>query len=74
MNLKKDAYTPEALVAAGYEPQSVKTWIADGARAVPQRARLSVTGRKRTLQPTTHYVWGPDVMGFLGSSIPVTVK
>lgn len=62
VKLAKDGYAPEALVAAGFPSELVRRWIADGPRAVPMRARLNVRGRKRTKQPTTHYVWGPDAM------------
>jgi hypothetical protein len=62
------AWTPEALVAAGYTPEDVNRWLVDGPRAVPERARLSVTGRKRTPQPTRRYVWGPDLRFLAGGA------
>lgn len=54
------AYTPDALLDAGLPAPLVKRLLADGPRAVPERARVSVTGRGRTTEPTRHYVWGPD--------------
>ncbi len=60
MTFKKDAYTLNAVVEAGIAPALAKTLLADGPRCVPERARLSIHGRKRTTNPTTSYVWGPD--------------
>lgn len=59
MKLKRDAYTASALVEAGLDPALVARLLVDGPRAVPERPRLSLTGRKRGA-PTTTYVWGPD--------------
>lgn len=62
--LRDDAYTPGALIDAGVPADLVRTLIADGPRAVPERAREAMTGRKRS-QPTTNYVWGPDARRLL---------
>lgn len=59
------AWAPEALIEAGIESRAVRTWIADGPRAVPERARLSLRTRKRT-EPTRTYVWGPDLRFLAG--------
>jgi hypothetical protein len=64
LRLRDDAYTPGALIEAGVPAALVRTLIADGPRAVPERARESVTGRRRS-EPTTHYVWGPDARRLL---------
>jgi hypothetical protein len=61
----KDAYTLEAVIEAGLTPEQARLCLADGPRAVPERARVSMTGRKRT-EPTTRYVWGPDANWLLG--------
>lgn len=65
LRLADTAYTPDALIDAGLPAALVKRLLADGPRAVPERARVSVTGRARTTEPTTHYVWGPDAMTLL---------
>lgn len=57
------AWAPEALIAAGVPAARVRQLLADGPRAVPERPRLSVTGRRRA-DATTRYVWGLD-LGFL---------
>ncbi|MGE0363039.1 MAG: hypothetical protein AB7R67_20160 [Vicinamibacterales bacterium] len=54
------AWAPEAIVEAGVPAAQVRTLLADGPRAVPERPRLSVDGRRRG-EPTTRYVWGPDL-------------
>lgn len=68
MKLRNDAYTPEALMDAGIPPAVVKTLIADGPRAVPERPLLAVGGRKRDKLATTRYVWGPDAMVLLAET------
>lgn len=65
LRLADTAYTPDALVDAGLPAALVKRLMADGPRAVPERARVAVTGRKRTVEPTRHYVWGPDARTLL---------
>lgn len=60
---RQEAYTPEALINAGFDPKLVQRAIVDGRHATPERARTKVFGRGRT-EPTTFYVWGPD-FGFL---------
>lgn len=67
LHLRDDAYTPNALVDAGVPADLVRALIADGPRAVPERARESMTGRKRS-QPTVHYVWGPDARRLLSET------
>lgn len=56
---RPEAWTPEALVAAGFDAKLVQRAIVDGPSATPERARTKVHGRGRT-EPTTFYVWGPD--------------
>lgn len=56
---RAEAWTPEALVAAGFNAKLVQRAIVDGPHALPERARTKVFGRGRT-EPTTCYVWGPD--------------
>lgn len=65
MVLRKRAYTVQALVDAGIPAAVAVTLTASGPRAVPERALVSVTGRKRTKQPATSYCWGPDVNALL---------
>ena len=65
LRLADTAYTPDALIDAGLPPALVQRLLADGPRAVPERARVSVTGRKRTPEPIRHYAWGPDVRTLL---------
>lgn len=67
LTLRKAAYTVEAIVAAGVPGEVARTLVADGPRAVPERALVAVTGRTRTKQPITGYVWGPDAMALLAS-------
>lgn len=55
-----DAFTVECVIAAGIPADVARRAMADGPRATPQRARVSLDGRKRT-EPTIHYVWGPDL-------------
>lgn len=59
MRLRKDAYSLEAIIAAGVAPAVAKTLLADGPAAVPMRPRLALTGRRRGAE-TREYVWGPD--------------
>lgn len=56
---KKDAYTLDAVIAAGIPAPIARTLLADGPRAVPERPRESTHGRRRA-PLTTVYVWGPD--------------
>lgn len=56
---KKDAYSLDAVLESGIPRATAVKLLADGPRAVPERPRLSMHGRKRG-EPTTHYVWGPD--------------
>lgn len=60
-----DAFTVDAVIAAGIPATVARRAIVDGSRATPQRARLSLDGRKRT-EPTTQYVWGPDLKFIVG--------
>lgn len=60
-------WAPEALVAAGLPAETVRRCLADGPRAVPERPRLSTTGRKRG-PATTRYVWGPDLRFLTGGT------
>lgn len=60
------AWAPEALVEAGViTGEQARRFLADGKRAVPERPRLSVRGRKRG-EKTTRYIWGPDLRFLLG--------
>lgn len=61
----RDAFTPNALVDAGVPVALVNLLIADGRNAVPERPRVSITGRGRAEEETRRYVWGPDVAAFL---------
>lgn len=70
MKLGNDAYTPEALMDAGLDYKVVKTLLADGPRAVPERPRTTLTGRGREKEPTTRYVWGPDARVLLAERQP----
>ncbi len=63
--LRQAAYTVEALLDAGVPPTVVRTLVADGPRATPERALVSVEGCRRTKEPVTTYVWGPDAMALL---------
>ena len=65
IKLKSAAYTLEAIIGAGIHPDIARTLLADGPKAVPERAIVSGGGRKRTNEPTTLYVWGPDAMTLL---------
>lgn len=60
-----DAFTPECVIEAGIPPKLAHNAVVDGRRATPQRARESLSGRKRT-EPTTRYVWGPDLRFIMG--------
>jgi hypothetical protein len=62
---RKEAWTPEALIAFGLPRAVVYLMVAAGPKATPERARLSVTGRRRS-EPTTCYIWGPDIPFHLG--------
>ena len=62
--LRADAYTADALIEAGGPSAAARTLLADGPRAVLERPRLSLTGRRRG-PPTTVYVWGPDAARLL---------
>lgn len=57
---RPEAWTPDALVAAGFDQALVTRAIVDGKRAIPAKARTKIQGRGRT-EPTLHYVWGPDL-------------
>lgn len=59
MKFKNDAYTLDAVVQAGVPPQIARKLLADGPRAVSERPRLSISGRRRG-ELTQTYVWGPD--------------
>lgn len=60
-----EAWTIEACVEAGIPESVARRALADGPRATPQRARVSLHGRTRTA-PTTRYVWGPDLRFLTG--------
>ena len=59
--LKPVAWTPDALIDAGLDAKHVMCWRVDPKTATPERARLSIHGRKRTTATTTDYIWGPDL-------------
>lgn len=61
LTFRRAAYCPQALVDAGIPSHVVRTLLADGPRAVPERAYVGLHGRRRTPEPTREYVWGPDV-------------
>lgn len=63
---RKIAWTPEALVAAGFPPEKVRTMLASGRNNKPEFPRVSVLGWKKEKQATKHYVWGPDIRFHLG--------
>lgn len=67
LSLKADAYAPEALIDAGIPPRIVRCLMADGPKAVPERPRLSLSGRKRGHLTTAH-VWGPDALVLLSEA------
>lgn len=58
------AFTVEAVVEAGVPHETALLAIADGPRAVPTRARMTLTGRAWT-EPTRRYVWGSDLVFLL---------
>jgi hypothetical protein len=60
-----DAFTVDAVIAAGIPADVARRAVVDGRRATPQRARVSLDGRQRT-EPTTQYVWGPDLKFIAG--------
>lgn len=60
--LKKDAYTLDAIMELGVPSDVARMLLAD--TSIPERPRLSLSGRKRA-QPTTEYVWGPDAVQLL---------
>lgn len=62
---KPVAWDPDVLVQAGVPAEQVRVMLASGPRALPEQARTSLTGPGRT-DPTTRYVWGPDVPFLLG--------
>lgn len=62
---RKEAYTLDALAEAGVPEGLLRMMLVDSRRAPQERARLSMTGRKRT-EPTLDYAWGPDVNFLLG--------
>lgn len=62
---RKDAYTLDAIVEGGVDPKDARKFLVDSRRAEPERARVSISGRKRT-EPTLDYAWGPDVNFLLG--------
>jgi hypothetical protein len=62
----KHAWDPTVLIDLGIPAETVMTMIADGPRAVPERPRLNLDGRRRG-DRTTCYVWGPDIPVFLGT-------
>jgi hypothetical protein len=57
---RRAAYTLDALIEAGVDPQVAHTLLVDGRRAVPERALVSLYRRQRTPEPIQEYVWGPD--------------
>lgn len=59
MKFRTDAYSIGAVVEGGVPYAVARRLVADGPRAVPERPRLSIHGRKRG-EPTREYVWGPD--------------
>ena len=59
LKLRNDAYTPDALEEAGVPGDVVRTLLADGPNAVPEKPLLSLTSRRRG-ELTTRYIWGPD--------------
>ena len=61
----KHAWDPSVLTDLGVPADVVMKMIAAGPRAVPDRPRLSLDGRRRG-SPTTLYVWGPDIPALLG--------
>ena len=65
LRLRPTAYTLDAIIDAGIDPDVAWTLMADGPSAVPERPLLRVAGRRRELEPTTRYVWGPDAMTLL---------
>ena len=62
---RRCAYTVQAVVDAGVDPRVARTLLADGPRALPERAFTSLTGRRRTKEPIREYVWGPDAIVLL---------
>lgn len=59
-------WTVEALTGLGFDGAAVRTWTADGRRAVPELARKAMYTTETTVEPTRRYVWGPDIPFFLG--------
>jgi hypothetical protein len=57
--LQRAAYSPDALIDAGLSSDQARRLLADGPRAVPERPRVRLTGRRRG-PPTSTYIWGPD--------------
>ncbi len=60
-----DAFTVACVVAAGIPDSVARRAVVDGPRATPQRARIALGKRTRT-EPTTTYVWGPDLRFLVG--------
>ena len=60
LTFRRAAYTQEALVNVGVDPRIVRTLLAAGPRAIPERALITLHGRRRTAEPIQEYVWGPD--------------
>lgn len=63
-----DAFTVDCVIAAGIPSEVARRAVVDGPMATPQRARVSLDGRKRT-EPTTAYVWGPDLAFVAGRAL-----
>ena len=55
------AMLAQASENAGIDAKHVMLWRVDPKTATPERARLSLNGRKRTAGTTTDYIWGPDL-------------
>ncbi len=60
------AWTPDALVEVGIPAEIVNKMIAHGKRAVPERCRTVVGQKRKLTEPTTLYIWGPDIPFLLG--------
>jgi len=64
---RADAFTPEAVIAAGIPASVAHAAIVDGPRATPQRALISAEpGKSKRTEPTRRYVWGPDLAFLAG--------
>ena len=62
---RADAVTVECAIEAGIPEAVARVAIVDGPKATPERARTSLSGRTRT-EPTTRYIWGPDLAFLMG--------